>query len=189
MKPSMAGGPALPVPKRINSALPPVPCSTAAPPGLALAFPFSGTLAERRRPAFSRPRAGLDLTDMTHLLVIAHAPLASALRDAALHVFPDAASHVLALDVQAHVSPDAALLAARALLLPAAARALLLTDVLGATPSNVASRLAAETGSPLLAGANLPMLLKAITYRAEPLLELAARVREGGQQAIIRIEP
>ena len=43
--------------------------------------------------------------------------------------------------------------------------------------------------SPLLAGANLPMLLKAITYRAEPLLELAARVREGGQQAIIRIEP
>ena len=109
---------------------------------------------------------------MTHLLVIAHAPLASALRDAALHVFP-----------------DAALLAARALLLPAAARALLLTDVLGATPSNVASRLAAETGSPLLAGANLPMLLKAITYRAEPLLELAARVREGGQQAIIRIEP
>ena len=37
---------------------------------------------------------------MTHLLVIAHAPLASALRDAALHVFPDAASHVLALDVQ-----------------------------------------------------------------------------------------
>ena len=35
MKPSMAGGPALPVPKRINSALPPVPCSTAAPPGLA----------------------------------------------------------------------------------------------------------------------------------------------------------
>ena len=126
---------------------------------------------------------------MTHLLVIAHAPLASALRDAALHVFPDAASHVLALDVQAHVSPDAAVLAARALLLPAAARALLLTDVLGATPSNVASRLAAETGSPLLAGANLPMLLKAITYRAEPLLELAARVREGGQQAIIRIEP
>ena len=84
MKPSMAGGPALPAPERINSALPPVPCSTAAPPGLALAFPFSGTLAERRRPAFSRPRAGLDLTDMTHLLVIAHAPLASALRDAAL---------------------------------------------------------------------------------------------------------
>ena len=125
---------------------------------------------------------------MNHLLVIAHAPLASALRDAALHVFPDAAGHVLALDVQAHISPDAALLAARALL-PAAARALLLTDVLGATPSNVASRLAAETGSPLLAGANLPMLLKAITYRAEPLLELAARVREGGQQAIIRIEP
>ena len=124
---------------------------------------------------------------MNHLLVIAHAPLASALRDAALHVFPDAAGHVLALDVQAHISPDAALLAARALL-PAAARALLLTDVLGATPSNVASRLAAETGSPLLAGANLPMLLKAITYRAEPLLELAARVREGGQQAIIRIE-
>jgi len=43
---------------------------------------------------------------MTHLLVIAHAPLASALRDAALHVFPDAASHVLALDVPTGLNAD-----------------------------------------------------------------------------------
>ena len=125
---------------------------------------------------------------MTHLLVIAHAPLASALREAALHVFPDAAACVLALDVQAHASPKESLLLARQLLLPAAAGALLLTDLFGATPGNVARRLAAETGAPLLAGANLPMLLKAITYRAEPLAALTARVCEGGQQAIIHVE-
>ena len=45
--------------------------------------------------------------------------------------------------------------------------ALLLADVLGATPCNVAQRLAAEVQAPLLTGANLPMLLKALTYRAE----------------------
>jgi len=42
---------------------------------------------------------------MIGILLIAHAPLASALRDCALHVFPDCASGVVAIDVLPHDAP------------------------------------------------------------------------------------
>ena len=52
---------------------------------------------------------------------------------------------------------------------------LVLTDVVGATPCNVAQRLVDDVHSHLLAGVNLPMLLRAWCYRAEPLDALAKR--------------
>ena len=42
---------------------------------------------------------------MIGILIIAHAPLATALRECALHVFPDCAQGVLALDVLPQDSP------------------------------------------------------------------------------------
>ena len=42
----------------------------------------------------------------TRILLIAHAPLAHALRQCALHVFPDCAQDVLALDVQPNAPPS-----------------------------------------------------------------------------------
>ncbi|MDO5086917.1 MAG: PTS fructose transporter subunit IIA [Comamonadaceae bacterium] len=129
---------------------------------------------------------------MNTVLLIAHAPLASALRAGALHVFPDAGDAVLALDISPHEPPEDSLAAARALLAtaPAARSVLLLTDVLGATPSNVAQRLAADAGAaplPLLAGVNLPMLLRALCYRAEPLAAMTERALAGGTQGIVRV--
>jgi PTS system mannose-specific IIA component len=49
------------------------------------------------------------------ILIIAHAPLASALRQCALHVFPDCEQFV-ALDVQPNVSPEETLGSARIML-------------------------------------------------------------------------
>ena len=43
----------------------------------------------------------------TGILIVAHAPLASALRTAALHVYPEAAAGVLALDVSPKFNPEA----------------------------------------------------------------------------------
>ena len=53
---------------------------------------------------------------MTTLMVIAHAPLASALRSCAAHVFPDEGESILVLDVEAGQSPDAVLEAAQLVL-------------------------------------------------------------------------
>lgn len=122
------------------------------------------------------------------ILLIAHAPLASALREAALHVFNDCGHAVLALDVDAHAAPETTLQAARDLQhgeIGPEAPWLVLTDVLGATPSNVATRLVEGQNARVLAGVNLPMLLRAWCYRAESLDSVASRAQTGGQQGIV----
>ena len=69
------------------------------------------------------------------ILIIAHAPLASALRDCAMHVYAECAATVLALDVQPQAEPEDTLREAQALLAGHADEGLLvLTDIFGATP-------------------------------------------------------
>ena len=55
-------------------------------------------------------------TTANHILLIAHAPLAHALRECALHVFADSAQYVSVLDVPPNESPEDTLQAARTLL-------------------------------------------------------------------------
>jgi len=71
---------------------------------------------------------------------------------------------------------------------------LILTDVMGATPANVASKLEAlgplsGLNSPVivLAGLNLPMLMRCISHRGENLDELASKALQGGQNGILRL--
>ena len=79
---------------------------------------------------------------MIGILIIAHAPLASALRDCALHVYPECASGVQALDILPNASPDESLLLAKVALSKLnTTEVLMLSDVFGATPSNVAQKL------------------------------------------------
>lgn len=125
---------------------------------------------------------------MNGILIIAHAPLASALRSCVLHVFPDCGDAVAALDVQPGASPDESLVQARALLQALdAPSTLVLTDVFGATPCNVAQRLVDGVRSRLVAGVNLPMLLRTVSYRQEPLDALVSRALIGATQGIIQV--
>lgn len=127
-------------------------------------------------------------TSANHILLIAHAPLAQALRACALHVFADCEQTVSALDVPADENPEDTLCAAQALLEQhGAAQTLVLTDVLGATPSNVAHRLVSGSAARLLVGVNLPMLLRAICYRHEELEQQAAKALAGGQQGMLGV--
>lgn len=126
---------------------------------------------------------------MNSILLIAHAPLAHALRECALHVFPDAGAAVSAVDIQPDTPPEESLALARTAMDQLAAHGVLvLTDVFGATPSNVARRLVeGAENARLLAGVNLPMLLRAIGYRHEPLEALVARALAGGTQGILPV--
>lgn len=136
---------------------------------------------------------------MNNILIIAHAPLAHALREIALHVFPDASAHIAALDVQSDATPEETLKLAGNRLRKLAETGqkdakngvLLLCDVVGATPCNVATqiatRMAANPATKLVTGVNVPMLLRAITYRHEPLEQLAARAVAGGIQGVIAV--
>ncbi|MCX7239484.1 MAG: PTS fructose transporter subunit IIA [Burkholderiales bacterium] len=124
----------------------------------------------------------------TGILIIAHAPLASALRACVLHVYPEADAGVLAHDVPANEATGHTLAHAQALLVQLGTpNALVLTDVFGATPCNVAQKLVDGVHSKLVAGVNLPMLLRTVNYRHEPLDVLVARALAGGAQCIMQV--
>ena len=124
----------------------------------------------------------------TGILIIAHAPMASALRLGVLHVFPDVDQGVLALDVPASESPDATRERALAMLAELGTpNTLVLTDVFGATPCNIAQKVVDGVHSKLVAGVNLPMLLRTVNYRHEPLDILVSRALAGGAQCIMQV--
>ncbi len=125
---------------------------------------------------------------MNGILIIAHAPLASALRDCALHVFPDCAAGVRAVDVLPDEAPEATLeRAQQAMQALGTDQVLLLSVVFDATPCNVAQKLGDGVTTRLVAGANLPMLLRSVCYRHESLEALVARAQAGGAQGIMPV--
>ncbi|MEO7390950.1 MAG: PTS fructose transporter subunit IIA [Ramlibacter sp.] len=129
---------------------------------------------------------------MNAILIIAHAPLAHALRSCALHVFPDCGAHVAAIDVQPNLPPEETLATARIAMeqlarAPQVKGVLVLADIFGATPSNVAQKLVDGVKSRLITGVNLPMLLRSVSYRAEPLEALVSRAVVGGTQGVMQV--
>jgi len=132
---------------------------------------------------------------MASILVIAHRPLASALVAAAQHVYsrdPCAAMRrLLCLDVAPDAQAEATLERARALLQEAdhGDGVLVLADLYGATPGNVAAKLAQPGRVEVIAGVNLPMLLRALCYGDSPLEELANKALAGGSGGLLQIPP
>jgi mannose PTS system EIIA component len=130
----------------------------------------------------------------TGILIIAHAPLASALRSTVLHALADCAPLLAALDVDANAPPtDSLSQAETALHSLHADEVLLVTDVVGATPFNVAKQLQVKSSAAhpalrckLITGANVPMLLRAGTYcSGQGLDALMERVKQGGINGIV----
>lgn len=127
---------------------------------------------------------------MPNLLVIAHAPLASALRQVAEHTFPDCAPTLAALDVHPGMCAEDVEAAARVLMAGAGQPEwLVLTDVFGATPCNGAQRLAGEQVQ-VLSGVSVPMLWRTLCYASQkPLIELARRAVQGAVSGVVATPP
>jgi PTS system mannose-specific IIA component len=130
---------------------------------------------------------------MIGILVISHEPLGTALLHCTRHIFGRLPSQLAALDVIPDEDPDVAVNAARELLkrINDGSGVLVLTDLWGATPSRVASRLAETDRVAVLAGVNLPMLVKGLTdrRRPQPLPDLVGRLLMGGREAVIQVLP
>jgi PTS system ascorbate-specific IIA component len=125
---------------------------------------------------------------MPGLLIIAHAPLASSLKAVAVHAYPDCARALLALDVTPAMSPDAVEAQARRLLAQTGSpQALILTDVFGATPCNVAQRLADDRHVKVVAGVNVPMLWRTLCYADKSLDAMVARALAGATQGVMQV--
>lgn len=127
---------------------------------------------------------------MAGLLIIAHAPLASALRQVAEHVYPGCAGVVQAIDVLPQASPEELQARAVALLEADPGRdTLILTDVFGATPCNVAQRVADGVRVRVVTGVNVPMLWRTLCYADEPLDALVSRALAGATQGVLQATP
>ena len=133
---------------------------------------------------------------MAGILIIAHTPIASAMLSFAEHVYGSIPDHIQAVDIPAHedakISYERVLAAAKAVEMHG--ELLVLTDVMGATPANVASRLMSQQSSTgmklkvqILAGLNLPMLMRAVSYKDDALDVLAQKTLQGGQNGILRL--
>lgn len=125
-------------------------------------------------------------TDMAGILIIAHAPFASALRDCLAHIYGGLPARIAVIDVLPDSDPVLLLQEAReqAEKLQENNGTLVLTDLLGATPANIAARLAPMPGIRVLAGVNLPMLVRAVCYRGTPLDTLVDKALAGASKGI-----
>ncbi|HEX3140645.1 MAG TPA: PTS fructose transporter subunit IIA [Rhizobacter sp.] len=125
---------------------------------------------------------------MPGLLIIAHAPLASSLKAVAQHTFPDCGRHLEALDVLPEATVEEIEVQARALIAQISnPDALIFTDVFGATPCNVAQRLADGVHVKVIAGVNVPMLWRSLCYADESLDAVVARAVAGATQGVMQV--
>lgn len=130
---------------------------------------------------------------MIGLVIIAHRPLASAMAAGASHVYtcaPDKAeSQVRVLDVAPDCDIDAAVAQARALVaeVDSGQGVLVLLDTVGATPGNIASKLADANRVAVVAGVNLPMLLRVLCYRENRLADVVEKALAGGIKGVVQV--
>ncbi len=127
---------------------------------------------------------------MIGIVVISHAPLAAALLSCARHVFGQDPVHSEAIDVVADAEPEALIARAQTAIATVddGHGVLVLVDLFGATPGNIATQLASPGRVEVIAGANLPMLLRVLTYRDElPLDALVDKALSGGASGIMKI--
>ena len=130
---------------------------------------------------------------MAGIIIVAHTPLASALLEFVGHIYGQVPEHIFAVNVPPHEDSKITLNKLQELVdsLHSENEVLVITDIMGATPSNVASRLMNKSNPgrdiQVLTGVNLPMLLRAVSHRHEPLSEIVEKSLQGGQQGVMRI--
>jgi len=127
---------------------------------------------------------------MIGILVVSHEPLGTALLHCTRHIFGRLPLQLAALDVIPDEDPDQALHSARELLkrINDGSGVIVLTDLFGATPARIAARLAEPGRIVVIAGVNLPLLVKALTHRRVPLEQLSRQLLEGVRDTIVTIE-
>ena len=126
---------------------------------------------------------------MIGILIVSHGTFGEALMHSASHVLGKRPHQVQQMGVGLHDDPDAILPRARALVrqVDTGDGVLILTDMLGATPSNIATRLLEPGKVEGLAGASLPMLIRALTYRDEPLAAVVDKAMSGGHEGVVHL--
>lgn len=124
---------------------------------------------------------------MIAIIVVTHGNIGNELISAAQHTFGCPVVRLEAFPVSSKDSCEQleTSLRARIQALDDGDGVLLLTDIYGATPANVASRMVASGKVEMVGGVNLPMLLRALNYRNLPVQDLVNKALSGGLSGIV----
>jgi mannose PTS system EIIA component len=123
------------------------------------------------------------------ILIITHGALGESLVDSAAHILGARPSRVGTLAVEPSESPAQIVTRARALALELdeGSGVLIMGDICGATPCNAAAQLVESGKTEMVTGANLPMLMRALTYRSQPLATVVDKALSGGTEGVMRL--
>jgi PTS system ascorbate-specific IIA component len=126
---------------------------------------------------------------MIGILIISHGDLGNSLINCANHVMGKRPEHLVHLGITIQDDPDVIILNALELLkqLDCGDGVLILSDICGATPCNIATELVNPGRVECLSGVNLSMLIRALTYRDKSLESLVEKALSGGKEGVMRI--
>ena len=127
---------------------------------------------------------------MIGILIIAHDSLGDGLAHAVTHVLGSRPPQFEVLSVAATDDPLMLLPAARQLIarLDTGAGVLVFSDIYGASPCNLVGKLLEPGRVEGVAGINLPMLVRAITYRTRGLETMVKKAISGGCEGVLHME-
>jgi len=124
---------------------------------------------------------------MIAILIVAHGALGESLIDCATHVMGSRPALLEQFGIDMHDDPATLLPVMQKVVrdLDEGDGVLILSDIYGATPCNIVSKLVKQNSVEGIAGVNLPMLVRALTYRNGNLTKLAEKALSGGQEGVI----
>ena len=126
---------------------------------------------------------------MIGVLIVTHGEIGTAMLESSLQILGVPLTQVATLSVWRQDDPDDLVLRARELLeeLDAGDGVLVLTDIFGATPGNVVSRLLNDNHIEGVSGVSLPMLLRVLTSRNGSLSAAVKRAVSGGSEGVVHM--
>ncbi len=126
---------------------------------------------------------------MIGILLITHGTLGESLIHCASHVLNKRPPRLKQLSITAQDDPFNLLPQARALVkeLDNGDGVLILTDMYGGSPANIGAKLIVPGRIEGVAGVNLPMLIRVLTYRDKPLQTIVTKAVSGGCDGVVRM--
>ena len=126
---------------------------------------------------------------MIGILLITHGTLGEALIQTAMHVLNKRPAQLRHLGLTTQDNPLLLLPQAQALVkeLNDGDGVLILTDMYGSSPSNLSAKLIVPGRVDAVAGVNLPMLIRALTYREQSLEVMVSKAISGGCEGVLRV--
>ncbi|MFZ4586629.1 MAG: PTS sugar transporter subunit IIA [Candidatus Methylopumilus universalis] len=127
---------------------------------------------------------------MISILLITHGELGKSLIECATHVLGDKPLFLESLSIENDCTHESMFkqISERINLLDQGDGVLILTDIFGATPCNIITKIIKPGKVSAIAGVNLSMLIRTINYRNEPFDSLISKAIQGAQDGIIHIQ-